>query len=152
MTPKQRLSGFYLRLLTEGLYHQRISSLIGQDSATIGSAAIPFIGHCKVPKSSARAEDANFDIKIPCHLLRCNKGGRKGFRCFPLSYLEGQGAPQNSFVTNKIVVSIPTAPTKVSMILLSLHLQHWLPALLALYPIQDLYGGPCFSQNGLSMR
>jgi hypothetical protein len=26
--------------------------------------------------------------------------------------LEGQGAPQNSFISNMVVISIPTAPTK----------------------------------------
>jgi hypothetical protein len=38
--------------------------------------------------------------------------GHQEFRSFLFSSLEGQGAPQNSFVSIKLIVSIPTAPTK----------------------------------------
>ena len=33
------------------------------------------------------------------------------FPPFPVNYLKGRAAPQNSFVSNKVVVSIPTAST-----------------------------------------
>ena len=47
-------------------------------------------------------------MKIVTYFQGCNKG-HQGFCSIPFNYLEGQAAPQNSFVSIRFVVSIPTA-------------------------------------------
>jgi hypothetical protein len=49
-------------------------------------------------------------MKITANFLGAIRGQQR-FPSFPFNILEDQAAPQNSFVSNKLVVSIPTAPT-----------------------------------------
>ena len=49
-----------------------------------------------------------------CHSISRGYKGAE-FRSFLFRSLEGQGAPQNSFISIKLIVSIPTAPTNLLM-------------------------------------